>query len=95
MSGKNIYHTSLSFSKIFFRILAVFYASIACAAIDTVASGLLYLVVGQIEVLKESLENLDINVKEEIINRSENGSNIKNTYTYIVRCILHYNDIRK
>ncbi|KAJ3666987.1 hypothetical protein Zmor_002400 [Zophobas morio] len=75
-------------------IIAVFYASIACAAIDTVASGLLYLVVGQIEVLKESLENLDINVKEEIINRSENGSNIKNTYTYIVRCILHYNDIR-
>ena len=75
--------------NIFCQFSAVLYSGFACAAVDTLASGLLYLAVGQLQILKDSLENLDKNIEHE----KTKSSNSESVYNYIVNCILHYNDI--
>lgn len=74
------------------------YGSVACAVIDPIISGLLSLTSGQIEVLKDNLQNLSEYTKNEFLRKRDNNKQDKTNlllYDNIKKCINHHNAVLK
>ncbi|RZC39725.1 7tm 6 domain containing protein, partial [Asbolus verrucosus] len=80
------------YSIYLFLVIAVAYASIACAAIDPLIAGLACQAAGQLEILKDNLQHLSEYVDEEILEHTADKKS-KQMVSKIRHCIQHHNAI--
>nr|XP_015839868.1 PREDICTED: odorant receptor 46a, isoform A-like [Tribolium castaneum] len=77
-----------------FLVIAVAYASIACAVIDPLIAGLASLASGQVEVLKDNLENLSKYTREQMLEKGIICNKFDEVfYANVRKCVDHHNAI--